>query len=141
MKVSLLIVDDEAEIRAMLERHYLFEGYDVTTAANGQEALAKMAEAKVDIVITDIMMPVMDGIDLLRAIRTHYPMVHSIVITGYVSLENALACMRQGADTCVFKPLEDLGQLNTAVQRAVEDIQRWLNILRELTEMKPGQSA
>lgn len=137
MKVHLLIVDDESEIRDMLDRHFRYEGYEVEMAANGQEALDKMEAIKTDIVITDIAMPVMDGLELLKAVRAQYPMVHTIVMTGYVTLDNALACMRYGADTCVFKPLADLRELDEAVHRAVQSIQRWLDILKALTEMKP----
>ena len=65
MKVQILVVDDEPEIRAMLSRHYRYLGYEVNTAAHGREALDSLALAKTDIVITDIKMPVMDGIELL----------------------------------------------------------------------------
>ncbi len=129
---TLLIVDDEQEIRDMLSRHYRFAGQDVHTAAHGREALAFMEDNKVDVVISDIRMPVMDGIDLLREVRRLYPMAHTIMITGHVSQENILSCMRHGADTCVFKPLDDLSELDESVENALRALERWKKKLREL---------
>lgn len=137
MKVQLLVVDDEPELRETLRRHYRLQGYDVAVAENGREALEVMARQRVDLVVSDIQMPEMDGITLLRTIRDEYPMVHVIMITGYVCLENVLACMRKGADTCVFKPLTDFQELDAAVQRAVDSLQRWLRILNELRGLNP----
>ncbi len=140
MKVRMLIVDDEPEIREMLERHFKFLGYDVETAEHGAAALDKLGHHKIDVVISDIMMPVMNGIDLLRALRTQYPMVHTVMITGYVTLDNALACMRLGADTLIFKPLEDLEELEQAVNQAVKSVQHWLGLLERLRAMKPASA-
>jgi CheY-like chemotaxis protein len=132
MNAQLLVVDDELEIRDMLSRHFRYLGYDVRTAEDGADALAALEANKTDVVISDILMPNMDGIELLRAIRQQYPMVRVIMITGYVTMENVLACMRQGAETCIFKPIEDLSELEKAVGRAVEDIRNWLQILGAL---------
>ena len=137
MKVRILVVDDESEIRDMLSRHFRYLGYEVDIACNGKEALEIIQKSKTDIVISDIKMPVMDGIELLRVIKLRFPMIHTIMITGYVTLENVLACMRHGADTCIFKPLENLNHLEDAVSLAVKTIQHWLDILQELTTMKP----
>lgn len=134
---KILIVDDENEIRESLRRHFSFLGYRVETAGNGEEALDIMAGQRFDVVISDIMMPVMNGVDLLREIRNQYPMTHTIMITGYVTMENVLACMRHGADTCVYKPLEDLSELEEAVVKAVTEIQNWKQKLKQLLEMKP----
>lgn len=138
MKARILVVDDEQAIQEMVQRHFRFLGYEVETASNGIEALSRMRDQRYDIVISDIMMPEMDGTDLLREIRRHYPMTHVIIMTGYVTLDNALTCMRLGADTLVLKPLEDLGLLEEAVERAVATIARWLGLLNQLQGMKPS---
>lgn len=140
MKARILIVDDEPQIRDMLSRHFRFINYDVTTAANGHETLEHMKSNVYDIVISDISMPEMIGVDLLRKIKAQYPMVHVIMITGYVVMENVLACMRHGADTCVFKPFEDLSELETAVKRALDDLTRWQEKLKQLRKMRPDDS-
>ena len=137
MKARLLIVDDESEIRDMLSRHFRYKGYEVDSASDGIEALEKMAQVKVDVVISDIIMPRMDGVELLRTIRKQYPMIHTIMITGYVTMENALSCMRHGADTCIFKPLEDLNELEEAVEQAVNRLKHWHEKLRMLQLMNP----
>ncbi len=133
---QLLIVDDEPDIRDMLSRHFRFIGYNVVTATDGHDALQKMEENRTDVVITDIMMLGMNGIDLLHKIREEYPMTHVIMITGYVTLANALATMRGGADRCIFKPLEDLTELDEAVELAVAQIQHWIRQLKELQHIK-----
>lgn len=138
MSARLLIVDDETEIREMLSRHFRLHGFEVDLAGDGEAALAVMADKRIDIVISDILMPGIDGVSLLRAMRKQYPMVRAIMITGYVTLENALACMRQGAETCVFKPLDDLSELDEAVDRALEGLRRWQDKLRDLRAMRPS---
>ncbi|MFZ5570300.1 MAG: response regulator [Thermodesulfobacteriota bacterium] len=138
MKARILIVDDETAIRNSLARHYRLKGYEAETADNGISALAKLAEKPFQVVISDIIMPVMDGIELLRRIRLEYPMTRVVMITGYVTLENALACLRNNADTCVFKPLEDLGELDRAVEKAVAYLEHWKKKLMVLKGMKPS---
>ena len=137
MEPRILVVDDEPEIREMITRYFQFLGYNVATAGNGREALEKLAVAKTDILISDIMMPVVDGVELLRNVHREYPMIRTIMITGYVTLENALACMRYGADTVIFKPLNDMKLLETAVEDAVKRTNHWMAILRQLTDMTP----
>ena len=136
MKIRLLIVDDEDDIRQMLDRHFRYIGYETDTACNGREALEKLSEDKFDIVISDIKMPEMDGIELLRGIRDQHPMVRTIMVTGYVTLENALSCMRLGAETCIFKPLEDLEELVNAVKRSVDYIKHWQDKFVKLQAMR-----
>lgn len=139
MSGHLLIVDDEIEIREMLARHYRLKQHDVALAADAQEALAMLAQRRFDVVISDIKMPGMNGVDLLKEIRTEYPMTRVIMITGYVTLDHALACLRRGADTCVFKPLTDLGELDEAVDSAISWLRRWQAKLVELRGMKPAR--
>ena len=135
-KPKVLIVDDEADIADTLASHFKFIGYDTDTAANGKEALAKLGVDGAEVVITDIKMPVMDGIDLIREIKLLYPMIRVVVITGHVTLENLFAVFRLGADRCCFKPLVDLAELDTAVARAVDDLKTWQLKLKELNSLK-----
>jgi DNA-binding NtrC family response regulator len=136
MKAKILIVDDEAELRDSLARHFRLDGYAVDTAADGADALTKLSSAPYSVVISDIMMPIMDGIDLLRRVKSEYPMVRVIMITGYVTLGNALSCMRHGADTCVFKPLVDLAELDGAVLGALAHLANWQSKFLELKGIK-----
>lgn len=139
MSVNLLIVDDESEILEMLSRHFRLLGYQVDTAENGVKALSLLASKRIDIMITDILMPEMSGSELLERVNQEYPMMKTIVITGYVNLENALAVMRNGADTIIFKPLEEMNELEEAVRDAERFIQNWKVKLRQLRGLKPGK--
>lgn len=136
MSLNLLIVDDEAEIRDLLARHFTLLDYNVETAENGKAAVEVLENNRIDAVITDILMPEMDGIGLLRYLRDHLPMVRTIVITGYITLDNALSCMRLGAEAFVFKPIEDLAELEEAVELITKRLKIWQRKLRELRGMK-----
>ena len=137
MKVKLLVVDDEAEIRELMSRHFRYRGYDVETAEDGFVALDMLAQANYQVVISDIMMPRMTGVQLLETIRQQYPMIYVIMMTGYVTLENALACMQQGADTCIFKPIENMTDVQEAVEEAVNRLKHWQQKLKTLQAMNP----
>lgn len=139
MKGQLLIVDDEVEVREMLARHFRLMGYPVELAGNGREALEVLARKRIDVVVSDIQMPVMDGVALLGEVRRQYPMIRVIMMTGYVTLENALACLRNQADTCIFKPILDMSELEQAVESALEFLARWNRKFRELQGMKPAE--
>ncbi len=141
MNGRILIVDDEEDIRKSLSRRYMLEGHEVECAENGQVALAKLAEQKFHVVVSDIIMPVMNGVDLLRHIKIEYPMTRVIMITGYVTLENALACLRHGADTCIFKPFESMEELDTAIANAISYLEHWNRKLRDLQSIKPQARA
>ena len=135
-KASLLVVDDEVEIQQMLSRHFRFLGYDVETASNGREALELLAKKRTEVIISDIKMPQLDGIELLKIVKEQHPMSHVIIITGYVTLDNLLAVFRRGADTCIFKPLNDLTELEVAVSRAVDQLKDWQSKLKQLKSLK-----
>jgi two-component system response regulator HydG len=136
MKTQLLVVDDEVEIRELLRRHFRYAGHEVETASNGLEALERLEHVRTDVIISDIQMPGMDGVELLRRVRQEYPMTRTIMITGYVSQSSILSCMRLGAETCIFKPIESLEELDAAVGQAVQTIRRWWEILAKLQGKK-----
>ncbi|ERP31253.1 response regulator [Chitinivibrio alkaliphilus] len=138
MKYRILIVDDEKEIRDMLSRHFRLKGYSCSTAEGVDAAEGVLQSELVHIVISDIVMPGKSGTELMKLINEEYPMVKIIMITGYVSLENALTCMRRGADTCIFKPLGDLTELDEAVHRAGAWHSRWLEKLHILKDNRRG---
>lgn len=140
MAKRVLVIDDQPEVRSILSTHFRIEGFDVEEADNGQVALELLAIKHIDLIISDIKMPVMDGVDLLREVRKQYPMIRVIMMTGYVTLDNALACMRHGADSCVFKPIEDLDELRREVGISVHILDNWNRKLRELLRMKEGHA-
>jgi YesN/AraC family two-component response regulator len=135
-KANILIVDDEEQIRQMLSRHFRFQGYNIFEAENGVKALEVLGKQRIEVVITDMMMPEMNGEQLLRRIRQEYPMVQRIVITGYVKLEFLLSALKYGATTCVFKPLNDLSELEQAVESAIKHLQRWQKKFKALRSLQ-----
>jgi len=121
VKARLLIVDDDPEIRRLLSRHLGRMGYMVQEAGNGEAAVTLAREAVPDVVITDMIMPGLDGLGLLGKLQSLDPDLPVIVLTGYGSLENAIAALRQGVlFDYLYKPLEDMSLLDVAVVRALE---------------------
>src|ERR1700729_2850214 len=94
---TILIVDDEASNLESLERIFVKEGLQVFRAPGGKEALDIVRKRRIDVVLTDLMMPGMSGVDLLKAVRQLSSETELIVMTAYGSVENAVEAMREGA--------------------------------------------
>lgn len=106
MAVRILIADDEQIIRESLSFVLKKEGYDVEEAANGMEALRKHEQKPFDIVITDIEMPELRGIELLERITQRSPRTFVMIITAFASIETAIQALRKGAYDYILKPVE-----------------------------------
>ncbi len=118
---QLLIVDDENSLRKMLQIAFTRLGYPVTTAASAEAALLAMREKPADIVITDLRMRGLSGMDLLLELRREFPGTEVIMITAHGTVENAVEAVRAGAFDFVQKPFE-IAVLELAVARAAEQI-------------------
>lgn len=134
--VRIIVVDDEVAIQDALKHYFEFKGYSVRTAGNGREALQLLDEESAEVVITDIMMPEMNGIQLLRELKKSHPMIRVIVITGYVTLDNLLATFRLGAEKCIYKPIVDFNDLDSSVEAAIESLRDWQKKLMFLNQLK-----
>ena len=119
MSQTILVVDDDASNRVTLERILNREGYDVAHAEAGREALAFLRENRVDLVITDLKMPGLTGIDLLKAVGQMDPDIEVIVMTAFGTVETAVEAMKEGAYDFVSKPLKRL-ELVTCVKKSLE---------------------
>lgn len=115
----ILVVDDEHEHLASVRRVFERDGFEVETAATGALALEKLRERPVDLVLTDVMMPGMTGIELLRATRALRPDADVIVMTAYATIELAVEAMREGAYDFVQKPFK-AAVIRRVVERALE---------------------
>lgn len=106
----ILVVDDEKTIRSTLEDYFVSNGYYVVTAVDGEDAIEKFSPGEFDCVISDLMMPRINGVDLLKKIRILDKDVLFLMITAYPSIDNAIAAMNEGAYDFVTKPfhMEDL---------------------------------
>jgi len=115
----VLVVDDEPAARGGLEKLLTHEGYLVDLAGDGVEALAVAAEHPPDVVITDLKMPNMDGIELTKKLHEIDPSVPVIVATAFGDVSTAVSAMRAGAEDYLTKPI-DFDALAVAIERAVE---------------------
>ncbi|HOJ65258.1 MAG TPA: sigma-54 dependent transcriptional regulator [Spirochaetota bacterium] len=118
MKANILIVDDEKNIRDGLKIALLRDGYNVFLASDGLEALEILKEEDIDVVITDLKMPNLDGDALMKRIIKEYFNIPVIILTGHGTVENAVQAMRDGAYDFLTKPL-NLDKLSLIVSRAV----------------------
>ncbi len=116
---SILVVDDEKVIRDGCNRLLWMEGYRVLTAINGREALDILLSEPVDLILCDLVMPVMGAFEVLDEVRTKYPDLPLIVITGHGTIANAVEAMRNGAYDFITKPFR-ADHLTLIVKRALE---------------------
>jgi DNA-binding NtrC family response regulator len=120
MNFRLLVIDDEKNIREGLADFLRMDGYDVVCAANGDEGWKCFSSSDVDLVITDLKMPGIDGEELMRRIIAQAPGFPVIILTGHGSVENAVNAMRSGAWDFLTKPV-DLDHLSLKIKRALEN--------------------
>jgi two-component system, NtrC family, response regulator AtoC len=121
----VLIVDDEVNIRRVLAAMLKREGYEVTTAADGEQALGVLHKTPVHVVVTDLVMPRVGGMELLRRVSADFPDVPVIVITAHGSVDSAVAALKAGAFDYITKPFEqdDLKNVIAKASRA-HDLER-----------------
>ncbi|RLA94585.1 MAG: sigma-54-dependent Fis family transcriptional regulator, partial [Deltaproteobacteria bacterium] len=113
---SILVVDDEPDMRTALTQALASSGYSVLSASNGHEALEKVKKENFRIIITDVKMPQMSGIDFLKEVKKISPQVPVIMITGYGTITNAVEAMKKGASDYITKPFS-LESLESAVRK------------------------
>jgi DNA-binding NtrC family response regulator len=112
------------------------KGYEVVSLNDPQQVLGELICHGYRIVLLDIDMPGIDGIDMLRRIKEYDGGVQVIMLTGLVTLSNAMAAFRRGAEACFFKPLEDYTPLVNAIEATFHKIDHWWQALHELTRQR-----
>jgi DNA-binding NtrC family response regulator len=118
-KVPILIVDDEEATRIALSRLLEKENLLPYCASSGEEALEVLKKNPIDIIISDLKLPNMSGIDLLRAVKVRLPNISFILITGYATIQNAVMAMKAGAYDYILKPLK-FDELKKVILKAVD---------------------
>jgi two-component system, NtrC family, response regulator PilR len=116
--IRILIVDDEAGMCDFLAYYLASQGFQVATARNGEEALALLAKERFQVVLADIMMPTIDGLEMLRMIKGALPDTIVIMMTAYASLDKAMKAITYGAADLLVKPFE-LPVLLATIQRGL----------------------
>ncbi len=115
---TVLVVDDEQAMREFLAVLLEKEGHSVITACDGEQALRKVEEQPLDLVISDVRMPKVDGIELLAGIRAQHPHLPVILVTAYASSDSTIQAMQLGADDYLTKPFR-LDELRLVVEKAL----------------------
>ncbi|MGQ9708130.1 MAG: sigma-54-dependent transcriptional regulator [bacterium] len=121
LTATLLVVDDIIETLEVLERNLTAQGYRVYTAKNVNEALQILKETTIDLVITDLKMPGVSGLDLVRYVRENLKETEVMVITGYATVESAVQAVKVGAEEYLAKPFTD-EELFKAVEQALDKL-------------------
>jgi DNA-binding NtrC family response regulator len=120
MNRRILVVDDDASIRETFQLHLTRSGHQVSTAASAEEALGQLAEFDPALVITDLRMPGMDGLELLTRVRQAMAETDVLVITAHEDMKSAMEAMKAGAYDYLVKPL-DLDQIDLLIERCIQD--------------------
>jgi len=116
----VLVVDDELLIRDLLYDFFSDQGWDIVVAEGGQKAVQYLKNQRFDLVLTDLKMPDMDGLDLTGRIRALYRELPVIVMTGYPSLDSAVAALRKKVDDYIIKPF-NVNSLFKSAKRVIEE--------------------
>ncbi len=118
--MRILVVDDDSLVRRSLCEVLSFEGYACSNAGDAEEGFKKLKETPFDLVISDIKMPGMDGVELLKKIKAEFPQISVIIMTGFGSIENAVVAMREGALDYITKPIID-DEIKILIRRVAEE--------------------
>lgn len=135
MNARILIVDDEGDIRLTLATFLREEGYQCQTAKDGESALEHVREGGIDVVLTDVSMPGMGGIELMRQVHQWSPETMVLLMTAYASVETAIEALRSGAADYFLKPL-DLDELAVRIRSLIQrqELIRENRYLREVID-------
>lgn len=118
-RASILVIDDDQDVRLVMQEILEAEGYAVITAVDGEDGLRQLKERNFDLTLTDLAMPVHSGMEILQYLTQYQPDCPCIIITGYATINSAVATMRQGAYDYLAKPV-DATELRLVVARSLE---------------------
>ncbi len=133
-KYKILIVDDEEGIVGTLKKHLKLDGYTVDTAQSAVEALEKVKKDKYHIVLTDIVMPEMDGIELLREIKSYDALTQVIMMTGYSTMDKTLSSLEFGANDYILKPFKSVEHVMQIIDYSIKKLERWRESITQMVK-------
>jgi len=114
---KILVVDDDENIRNTMKTILEDEGYIVDLSATGSEAIRKTKKSAYNIALLDIRLPDIEGVELLKLIKDAVPRTRKIMVTGYPSMQNAIAALNKNADAYLIKPIDIENLLNTVKEQ------------------------
>jgi two-component system, OmpR family, response regulator len=135
IKSKVLLVDDEEKFLDLLSQRLGTRGVDADTATSGEDALTKIRQKNLDVIILDVMMPGIGGIETLKQIRQENPEVQIIMLSGQSTLENAVKAMKEGAIDFLEKPV-DIGKLLEKIENAQK--KKTLLVMENIEEKVKG---
>lgn len=118
---KILVVDDDEQMREDISEMLSREGYTVSHVGSGEEALEEIKKGDFDVILTDLIMPGIDGMEVLRQSKRLKPAVRVIMITGFGTIENAVDAMKEGASDYISKPFK-INEVQATVKRALEEV-------------------
>lgn len=124
-KYKILIVDEEEVILCTLKKHIEQEGYIVETAQSGTSAFEKVKSDKYHIVLINVVIPEMDGLELLRKIKKYDPMTQIIMMTDFSTMEKILSSLEYGANDYIDRPLKNAEYVMSIIDHSVQKLERW----------------
>ena len=133
---SIMVVEDDGELREALSETLTLAGYKVATAGDGQEALAQLDEQSFDLIVSDIQMPRMDGHHLLKKIKSQQPVLPVMLMTAYGSIQQAVDAMRDGAVDYMVKPFEAEVLVNMVSRYAAQPRQELTDVVASDAQSK-----
>jgi len=116
-QTKILLVDDEVEFASALAERLQMRNYDVQTASNGLEAMALFHNSPPDVVILDVKIPGMDGLEILKSIKKFNPAIAVLMLTGHGDMESVETGLKSGATEYIMKPIE-IGELTSKIEKA-----------------------
>lgn len=138
-KINILIIDDEQDIRDYLRKILERSGYQVFTASDGEEGLSKIKEFDIEIVLSDILMPKINGIEFLKEAHNYSLIIQVIMITGRSDLNNALEAVEHGASGYLIKPIKNQELMDSIIiaQRNIKE--KRAMIQKAINQLNPTQ--
>ncbi|WP_055443219.1 sigma-54-dependent transcriptional regulator [Lacinutrix himadriensis] len=132
---NILIVDDDVHILELIQRHLQALNYHTYKAISVKEAIAILQDKSIDLLITDLKMPGVDGLELVKYVSEHFPNIPKLVVTGFPSIDGALDALRSGAMEYLTKPFTK-EELKTAVTKALKEQPKKVQVASNKTEDK-----
>ncbi len=130
MNINVLIVDDEVEINNTLTRFLELEDrYSIDSVTDPFEALEKVKREKIHILLSDIMMPGMSGIELLEQVKMADGLTQVIMMTAYSTIDKVVECLEKGANDYILKPFDDLEEVKIVLDITADKLTRWKQAL------------
>ncbi|NSW89559.1 MAG: response regulator [Firmicutes bacterium] len=133
---SIMIVDDEEGILENLKKSLVLAGYKkVETYSSPIKAMEIFKEKKYHIVLADIVMPEMDGIEFLKEVRGYDPMTQVIMMSGFSTIDKILSCLEYGANDCILKPFKNDNCVLEVVEYSVKKLDRWKEAIKGVVKI------